>query len=364
MAVVTGWLDTAEAASEAAEGESRWAWVKPLLSPKIVTGFVIMAIFILGAVFGPILWTKDPSALSNTTLQGPTAAHPLGTTATGQDVLAQLLAGARVSLEVGFASAAIATVIGMIVGIVGGYVAGVTDEVLSFVSNIFLVIPTLPLVIVISGFLPSKGDLSVTLVIALTGWAWGARIQRAQTLSIRKRDYISAARATGEGLWRVVMFEILPNEMAIVVTGFLSTVIFAILTQAGLAFLGLSSVSQWSWGTMLYWAQSGEALQVGAWWWFVPPGLCIALVGTALALVNFGIDEFINPRLRTGGAALPSSPKRRGLSRLFPHAATGESGAVAAAASPGAYEAGAISEDDDFTVVDGGGDVDREAGPV
>jgi peptide/nickel transport system permease protein len=349
VAVVSGWLDTAAPPAEAAEGESRWAWVKPLLSPKIVTGFVIMAVFILAAVFGPVLWTKNPSTLSNATLQSPTAAHPLGTTATGQDVLAQLLAGARVSLEVGFASAAIATVIGMIVGIVGGYLAGVTDEVLSFVSNIFLVIPTLPLVIVISGYLPSKGDLSVTLVIALTGWAWGARIQRAQTLSIRKRDYISAARATGEGLWRIVIYEILPNEMAIVVTGFLGTVIFAILTQAGLAFLGLSSVSEWSWGTMLYWAQSGEALQVGAWWWFVPPGLCIALVGTALALINFGIDEFINPRLRTGGAAASPSAKRQGLSRFRPRAAAVENGPVA----PTAFQAGAVGEDDDFTAVDG-----------
>lgn len=311
MAVISDLLDTPPLPGEAAEGGGSLAWLAPLRSPKILAGFIIMAVFILAAIIGPIIDTASPSTLSSAALQPPSAAYPLGTTATGQDVLAQLLEGSRISLLVGFLSAAIATVIGMIVGIIGGYLAGITDEVLSLVSNVFLVIPTLPLVIVISGYLPSKGALSVTLVIALTGWAWGARVQRAQTLSIRRRDYVSAARATGESLWRIIVYEILPNEMAIVVAGFLFTVIFAILTQAGLAFLGLSSVSEWSWGTMLYWAQNGQALQVGAWWWFVPPGLCIALVGTGLALINFGIDEFINPRLRTGAAATPRRPRRR-----------------------------------------------------
>jgi peptide/nickel transport system permease protein len=282
-----------------------------LRSPKIIAGFVILAVFILAAIFGPILDRTDPSALSNAILQGPSAAHPLGTTMTGQDVLSQLLVGSRVSLFVGFVSAAIATVIGMVVGIAGGYISGITDEVLSVFTNIFLVIPTLPLVIVISGYLPNKGSVSVTLVIAITGWAWGARVQRAQTLSIRRRDYVTAAKATGEGINRILLWEILPNEMAIVVAGFLFTVIFAILTQAGLAFLGLSSVSEWSWGTMLYWAQNGQALAAGAWWWFVPPGLCIALVGTALALINFGIDEFVNPRLRTAGIPVRQVARRR-----------------------------------------------------
>lgn len=310
MAVITDPIDIPSAAEDL-EGEDRFAWLVQLRSPKILAGFIIMAVFILAATIGPILYTANPSTLTSAALLSPSLAHPLGTTATGQDVLAQLLAGSRVSLLVGFLAAAIATVIGMIVGIIGGYLAGIADEALSLLSNVFLVIPTLPLVIVISGYLPSKGAISVAVVIAVTGWAWGARVQRAQTLSIRRRDYISAARATGEGLWRIIVYEILPNEMAIVVAGFLFTVIFAILTQAGLAFLGLSSVSEWSWGTMLYWAQNGQALQLGAWWWFVPPGLCIALVGTGLALINFGIDEFINPRLRTGGAASGKEPRRR-----------------------------------------------------
>jgi peptide/nickel transport system permease protein len=214
-------------------------------------------------------------------------------------VLAQLVDGSRSTLIVAALAASIATVVSIIVGLAGGYLGGVSDELLSVLSNIFLVIPTLPLVIVLAGYLPNRGDLSVTLVIALTGWAWGARVMRAQTLSIRKRDYIEAARATGEGTWRILLWEILPNELAIVTASFLFTAIFAILTAAGLAFLGLANVSEWSWGTMLYWAQNDSALQAGAWWWFVPPGLCIALVGTGLALLNFGFDEMTNPRLRS-----------------------------------------------------------------
>jgi peptide/nickel transport system permease protein len=303
---------TALGEAPVAEETGRLRQIAALRSPKILAGFAILAVFVLAAIIGPMVYTTDPSALSTAALQGPSAAHPLGTTATGQDVLAQLLVGGRVSLFVGFVSAAIATIIGMLVGVAGGYIAGITDEVLSVFTNIFLVIPTLPLVIVISGYLPSRGAVSVTVVIAITGWAWGARVQRAQTLSIRRRDYVTAAKATGEGIVRILLWEILPNEMAIVVAGFLFTVIFAILTQAGLAFLGLSSVSQWSWGTMLYWAQNGQALPAGAWWWFVPPGLCIALVGSSLALINFGIDEFVNPRLRAAGiTARPTLLRRR-----------------------------------------------------
>jgi peptide/nickel transport system permease protein len=284
-------------------------WVGGLRSGKIIAGLSILGFFIAMAVFGPLADRTDPSALSRAALHPPSVAHLLGTTSTGQDVLAQLLAGARVSLLVGFLAAALATVLSVLIGLAAGYLGGVTDEFLSLLSNIFLVIPVLPLVIVIAGYLQNKGAIAVALVIAVTGWAWGARVLRAQTLSIRKRDYVEAARATGEGTWRIIAFEILPNEMAVIVAGFLFTVIFAILTEAGLAFLGLTDVTQWSWGTMLYWAQAGEALQVGAWWWFVPPGLCIAGVGAGLALINFGIDEFVNPRLRTAGIATRAAAK-------------------------------------------------------
>jgi ABC-type dipeptide/oligopeptide/nickel transport system permease subunit len=287
------------AAEAGTSGQSRLR--SALRSGKLMAGVVILAIFVLVAILGPLLVSKDPSELSSATLQPPSGAHWLGTTQTGQDIFAQLVISTRISMLVGFVAAAIATALSVIIGLIGGYVGGILDEVLSVLSNVFLVIPALPLVIVLAGYLPSKGSLSVAVVISITGWAWGARIIRAQTLSIRKRDYVEAARASGESLWRILLWEILPNEGTIIAASFLGTVVFAILTQASIAFLGLSDVSSWSWGTMLYWAESNNALLLGAWWWFVPPGLAIGLVGTGLALMNFGIDELVNPRLRAAG---------------------------------------------------------------
>jgi peptide/nickel transport system permease protein len=281
-----------------------------LRSGKLMTGTVILAIFVVIAIIGPDLVRTNPSALSSAVLQGPSAAHWLGTTQTGQDIFAQLIDSTRISMLVGFVAAAIATVLSIIIGVAGGYAGGVVDELLSVLSNVFLVIPALPLVIVLAGYLPNKGSISVALVISITGWAWGARIIRAQTLSLRKRDYVEAARLSGEGFFRILFWEILPHEGAIIAASFLGTVVFAILTQAGIAFLGLSDVTAWSWGTMLYWAQADQALLLGAWWWFVPPGIAIGLVGTALALMNFGIDELINPRLRAAGIGTKAAARK------------------------------------------------------
>jgi ABC-type dipeptide/oligopeptide/nickel transport system ATPase component len=163
-----------------------------------------------------------------------------------------------------------------------------------------LVIPGLPLVIVISAFVPpeQRGSWTIALVLAITGWAASARVLRAQTLSLRGRDYVLAARVAGEKPWRVIGVEILPNLLPLMASQFVFSVIAAILSEAGLSFLGLGASSSSTLGTMLYYAQNGFALQRGAWWWFVPPGLIIALFGCGLALVNFSIDEIINPTLR------------------------------------------------------------------
>jgi len=274
---------------------------------KVITGCGLLAFFVLLAIIGPFVAPYDPSAIGPDVLAAPSAAHLLGTTNTGQDVLSQLLVGARVTLLVGFGAAAVATAVSVIVGISAGYYAGVGGELLSMLTNIFLIIPLLPLLVVLTAFLPGAGSLIVAVVISATAWAWGARVLRAQTLALRKADFVQAARAAGERGWRIILFEILPNELAIVFSSFLFTVITAILTDAGLIFLGLGDTSQWSWGAILFWAQNNEALGTGAWWWFVPPGLCIALTGTALALINFGVDELINPSLRTAGLGRKAS---------------------------------------------------------
>ena len=198
----------------------------------------------------------------------------------------------RVSLIVGALAAVISMTMSVVVGISGAFLGGLWDDALSMLTNVFLVLPALPLVIVIASYFKNAGTLLIALVISLTAWAWSAHVIRAQTLSLRSRDFIQSARSAGEPLRRIVFFEILPIEIPLIAAQFLGTMIFAILTQAGLAFLGVGSASTWSWGTMMYWAENAGALQLAAWWWFVPPGFCLALLGAGLALLNFGIDEF------------------------------------------------------------------------
>ena len=227
------------------------------------------------------------------------------------------MVSARASLEIGVGAGLLATLVSVIVGISGGYAGGVIDEVLNLASNVVLVIPTLPLVIVILADVKARGLLPLIIIIALTSWAASARVLRAQTLSVRNREYVLAARASGERAWRIVFVEILPNELPIIVSKFIFAMIFAILTQAALAFIGLGDPTLLTWGNMINIAYNDEALSVGAWWWFIPPGLCIALLGMGLALINFSLDEVLNPRLRVyrRGPARPGTRAgERGMS--------------------------------------------------
>jgi peptide/nickel transport system permease protein len=266
---------------------------------KVLAGTIIVFFFILVAILGPLLVHGNPATVTEDILQPPSATHLLGTTDQGQDVFDQLIVGTRSSIFWGILTGVLVTVLSVIVGLVGGYTGGVVDEVLSLISNVFLILPGLPLAIILAAYFPVKGDLTVAFVIIITSWSWQARVLRAQTLSMRNRDFVIASRASGESSWRIIFYEILPNELAIIVAGLISTVIYVILAAAGLEFLGLGSSSSVSWGTMFYWAQSDGALVDGAWWWFLPPGISIALLGIALALINFGIDEISNPRLKT-----------------------------------------------------------------
>jgi peptide/nickel transport system permease protein len=291
------------------EGGSRLAGRARVLlrSPRLLAGLGIVVFFVLlGAIGTPLV--GDPNVFSHAEWQAPSAAHWLGTTQLGQDVFAQLVAGTLPTLEVGAGAGLIAMLVAIVIGIGGGYLGGFVDEALSLLSNVVLVIPALPLIIVITAYVKANGTVSMILVIALVSWAASARVLRAQTLSVRNREYVLAARASGEHAWRIIAVEILPNELPVIVSQFIFAMIFAILTLAGLAFLGLTNTSQQSWANMLYFAQNDQALQSGAWWWLVPPGLCIALVGMGLALINFSLDEILNPRLRV---YRPSRQRRR-----------------------------------------------------
>jgi peptide/nickel transport system permease protein len=269
-----------------------------LVNGKVTVGLAILGVFTLIAIFGDLIAPYDPGKRGPDILQPPSWDHLSGTTHIGQDIFSQLIVGTRSVMLVGFAAGLVATIIAVLVGVTSGYLSGAAAEGLSAVSNVFIVIPALPLIIIVTNVIPNSGDWAIALVIGCTSWAWGARLLRAQTLSLRRRDFVEAARATGESTWRIIIFEIMPNLTAIIAASFVGTVIFAVATEISLAFVGVSGISEWNWGEVLFWAQGQQAMPQGAWWWFVPAGLCIALLGTALSLVNFGIDEIVNPRLR------------------------------------------------------------------
>lgn len=273
-------------------------------SGKVILGLVILGAFVVLAIVGPYVAPYNPSSTNFTPGLHPDAAHWFGTTLLGQDVLSQVLVGARPTLVVGFVAGAIATGLSMVIGVTAGYIGGATDEGLSLASNVFLAIPGLPLLIVIDTYLPQgarSNTILIGAVIALTGWAWGARVLRALTLSLRNRDFVEASRIIGESRWRIIFVEVVPNLLAVLASSFLFTLLYSIGTYVALAYIGVTDTAQWNWGSMLYWAQANNAATGNQWWWFLPPGLCIALVGMGLALLNFGIDEFINPRLRAAG---------------------------------------------------------------
>ena len=271
---------------------------RPRLTAKLVVGSSVVAAIVLFAIIGPLV-TQNPSAISDVGLQPPGNGHILGTTQTGQDVFAQLAHASRGSLTIGVVVGVLTVILSSLFGIVGAYAGGATDEVFNLFTNIALVIPGLPLVIIISSYVPDKSIWLIAVVLAITGWAGSARVIRGFTLSLRGRDYVLASKVAGERTWRVILVEILPNLIPLLASQFVFAIIFAILGEAGLSFLGLGASNSFTWGTMLYYAQNGLALRLGAWWWFVPPGLLLALFGAALSLINFSIDEAINPKLRS-----------------------------------------------------------------
>jgi len=332
-------------------------------SPKVIAGLAILALFAVIAVIGPLIAPYSPNetgiycraacsgakaaaawlqtivvhpaeqvcnaagtvcfsspAVLAFLPKPPSGTHWLGTTVFAQDVWSQLLVSTRATLLVGFVAGAIATALSVIVGVSAGYLGGNADEGLSLLSNVFLAIPGLPLLIVLASYVPSAGAnvVLIALIVAATGWAYGARVLRAQTLSLRNRDFVEAARVSGEGRMRIIVVEVLPNLLPIVASSFLFTTLYAVGAYVALAFLGLAGAPNatpaglWNWGEMLQQAYPQDAVASGWWWWWLPPGFCIALLGMGLARLNFVIDEFVNPRLRAAGLSRRSA-RRAGI---------------------------------------------------
>ncbi len=285
--------------------------ILPPMTLKLGIGLALTGLITLFGLIGPLL-VGDPSTVRDIGLTPPGDGFILGTTQTGQDVFAQLAHATRGSLTIGVVVGAITLVLSAFFGVVGAFVGGWVDEAFSLFTNVLLVIPGLPLVIVISSYVPNKSVWLVAVVLAITSWAGSARVLRGFTLSVRSRDYVLASRVSGERRWRILLVEILPNLIPLLASQVVFAVIFAILGEAGLSFLGLGASGSFTWGTMLFYAQNGLSLRLGAWWWFVPPGLAIALFGAALSLINFSIDEIINPKLRSQTRA---DRKRWGMTR-------------------------------------------------
>jgi peptide/nickel transport system permease protein len=275
----------------------------------VKVGLGILIVFALVALLGPLV-VGDPAAQVAIPLDPPSWDHWLGTTGQGQDVLAQTVAGARTSLLIGLVVGLAVVAVGALVGATAGYFGGWVDDLLMLVVNVFLIMPGLPLMVIIAAYLPT-GAVTIALVLIVTGWAWSARVIRAQTLSLRDKDFVLAARVGGESHLRIIVLEIMPNMTSLLASACIGATLYAIGAQVALEFLGLGDVTAVTWGTNLYWASNDSALLTGAWWTFVPTGVCIALVGGALALVNGAIDELGNPRLRYWRRAVSTPVLRR-----------------------------------------------------
>jgi peptide/nickel transport system permease protein len=265
---------------------------------KARTGMIILGVIVVVAVFAPQLAPHSPTATTFTPYLGPNSVNWLGTTGNGQDVFSQLLYGARVSLLVGLVAGAVATAVAVTLGLIAGYRPGVVDEVIGFLTNLALVVPGLPLMIILAAYLANHSVWTIVLVVAFTSWATGARVMRSQTATLRTRDFVASAVFSGDRLPRVVFREILPNMASLVAASFLSAATAAVLAEASLEFLGLGNPATVSWGTILYAAEQQNAMLTGQWLMVLAPGLAIALLMTSLTLINFGIDALSNPRLR------------------------------------------------------------------
>ena len=277
---------------------ARRIWRAVRRNRKATAGAVLLLLFCFLALFPGLIAHDSPTAEIYGRSMGVSSAHLLGTTAYGQDLFAQVVWGTRQVMINAFGAGLAATAIAAIIGVTAAYVGGATDGVLNLITDVLLVIPLFPLLIVIAAYVQNSGTLVLITVLTLTGWSYTARQLRSQALSVRHRDFLEAAKVRGERALYVVCVEILPTMTSLLVAAFLTNALYAVLFASSLQFIGLGDPNATSWGTMLYWAENNEALQTGQYMWAVAPGVCIAALGTAFALLNYAFDEIGNPALR------------------------------------------------------------------
>lgn len=290
-------------------GAARRVFSAILRSRKALVGVVLLAIFSIAAAIPGALSPYDPNASAFSPGLPPSSLHLLGTTSQGQDIFSQLIWGSRESLLIAVAVGLATTAVAVMVGVAAAYLGGFWDGTLSLVIDVILVVPTFPLIVVVAAYTRGANLLTLIAVLVATGWSYGARQLRSQVLSLKRREFLEAARVRGERTSYIMVFEVLPTMTSLIVATFLSSALYAVLAAAGLQFVGLGDPNSLSWGTMLYWAQSGEALDVGSPLWAIMPGICVALLGAAFALLNYAFDELSNPALRS--ARFGRDKKRR-----------------------------------------------------
>jgi peptide/nickel transport system permease protein len=290
------------------------AWLALMFgNPKARLGAAMVGFVVIIAVIAPWISVSDPNAFDIfAAKQAPSWNHLFGTTDQGSDIFSQVVMGARRSLLLGVAAAVLATSVAAILGITAALMGGLVDDIINTLINICLVIPPIPLLVVMSGYVQDHGMTTMIVVLALVLWAFEARILRAQALSLKNRDFVDAARAAGEPTYRIVFGELVPNMISRIAAAFVLVFYIALLVDAGLEFLGLADVSKTSWGVTLYWAQTNSTVLQGEWWPFFFPGAALAFTVLGLVLLLAGIDEFTNPRLRS-----EQKPHKRRLRTLL-----------------------------------------------
>ncbi len=267
-------------------------------NPKAATGAVLLAAFVVLALFPGLFAHDSPTAELYQRNLGPSAQHLFGTTGLGQDIFAQAVYGTQQVLIIAFGAGLASTVIAAAIGVAAAYLGGFWDAILSLFTDVVLVIPLFPLLIVIAAYVHNSGTTVMIAVLTFTGWSYTARQLRSQALSLRNRDFLAAAKVRGERARYVIVVEILPTMISLLVAAFLTNALYDVLFASSLQFIGLGDPNSTSWGTMLYWAQNNEALQAGYYLQAIVPGACIALLGASFALLNYAFDEIGNPALR------------------------------------------------------------------
>lgn len=263
-------------------------------------GLYIVLFFVILAVFAPSIAPYDPwkSDLENR-YQDPSVLHPLGTDRVGRDILSQIIYGTQASLLIGICAAFISVVVGTLFGLLAGYYGGWIDTILMRLTDFFIQLPVLPLMLIIVSLqLFGGGIVALIWVIGILGWTGTARMVRSETLSLKERAFIEATRSIGATDRYIIFIHILPNVFPLVFANMILSIVDAIIAEAGLSFLGFGAPDTWSWGKVLHEAGKELAILKGAWWYWFTPGICIMLLALGFALISFGLNEIVNPRLR------------------------------------------------------------------